>query len=152
MFGIMYMTANALGNSPQSFDVQAVTQSHSVVMSAENPASESSPQSIVELRNGHVAGLQKLACQSGSKNCIIWNSDSCVKYGQVIPCAALEQTGLPNSCWTPWLILKLTNVHGILNAVMQLTDKDVFTLCWIHNEAPYNSIVMHTHPWSCIKR
>ena len=46
MFGIVFMTATELENSPQSFDVYTVSQSHSVVMSAENPAPENSPQSI----------------------------------------------------------------------------------------------------------
>ena len=34
--------------------------SRSVVTSAENPAPDNSPQSIEELRNGHVANLQEL--------------------------------------------------------------------------------------------
>ena len=44
MFGIMFMTATGLENSPQSFDVYIVSQSRSVVTSAENPAPENSPQ------------------------------------------------------------------------------------------------------------
>ena len=44
----------------QCFDVYAVSQSRSVVTSAEKPASENSPQSIGELRNGHTTNLQKL--------------------------------------------------------------------------------------------
>ena len=60
MFGIMFVTATALENLPQSSDVYTVSQSRSVVMSAENPASENLLQSIGELRNGHVANLQKL--------------------------------------------------------------------------------------------
>ena len=65
MFGIMFMTAAGLENSPQSFDVYTVSQSHSVVTSAENPAPENSPQSTGELRNGHVANLQELLYQTG---------------------------------------------------------------------------------------
>ena len=57
MFGIMFMTATRLENSPQSFDVYTVSQSRSVVTSE---APENSPQSIGELRNGHVANLQEL--------------------------------------------------------------------------------------------
>ena len=71
MFGIMFMTATGLENSLQSFDVYTVSQSHSVVMSAENPAPENSPQSSGELRNGHVANLQELLYQIGSKNGVI---------------------------------------------------------------------------------
>ena len=71
MFGIMFMTATGLENSPQSFDVYTVSQSHSVVMFAENLAPENSPQSIGELRNGHVANLQELLYQTGSKNGVI---------------------------------------------------------------------------------
>ena len=44
----------------QSFGVYTVSQSRSVVASAENPAPDNSPQSIGELRNGHVANLQEL--------------------------------------------------------------------------------------------
>ena len=46
MFDIMFMTATGLENLPQSFDVYTVSQSCSMVMSAENPAPENSPQSI----------------------------------------------------------------------------------------------------------
>ena len=53
IFGIMFMTATGLENSPQSFGVYTVSQSRSVVTSAEN-------RSIEELRNGHVANLQDL--------------------------------------------------------------------------------------------
>ena len=60
IFGIMFMTATGLKNSPQSFGVYTVSQSRSVVTSAENPAPDNSPQSIGELRNGHVAILQEL--------------------------------------------------------------------------------------------
>ena len=60
IFGIMFMTATGLENSPQSFGVYTVPQSRSVVTSAENPAPDNSPQSIGELRNGHVANLQEL--------------------------------------------------------------------------------------------
>ena len=49
-----------LENSPQSFGVYTVSQSRSVVTSAENPAPDNSPQSIGELRNGHEANLQEL--------------------------------------------------------------------------------------------
>ena len=51
---------NKLENSPQSFGFYTVSQSRSVVTSAENPAPDNSPQSIGELRNGHVANLQEL--------------------------------------------------------------------------------------------
>ena len=71
MFSIMFMTATGLENSPQSFDVYTVSQYHSVVTSAENPAPENSPQSIGELRNGHAANLQELLYQIGSKNGVI---------------------------------------------------------------------------------
>ena len=40
-----------------------LSQSRSVVTSAENPAPDNSPQSIGELRNGHVANLQELYYQ-----------------------------------------------------------------------------------------
>ena len=60
IFGIMFMTATGVENSPQSFGVYTVSQSRSVVTSAENPASDNSPRSIGELRNGHVANLQEL--------------------------------------------------------------------------------------------
>ena len=60
IFGIMFMTATGLENSPQSFGVYTVSQSRSVVTSAENPAPDNSPQSIGELRNGYVANLQEL--------------------------------------------------------------------------------------------
>ena len=43
----------------------------SVVMSAEIPTLENSPQSIAELRNGHVANLQEQLYQTGSKNGVI---------------------------------------------------------------------------------
>ena len=42
------------------FGVYTVSQSRSVVASAENPAPDNSPQSIGELCNGHVANLQEL--------------------------------------------------------------------------------------------
>ena len=48
VFGIMFMTATGLENSSQSFDVYTVSQSRSVVTSAENPAPENSPQSVLE--------------------------------------------------------------------------------------------------------
>ena len=51
---------SGLENSPQSFGVYTDSQSRSVVMSAENPAPDNSPQSIGELRNGNVANLQEL--------------------------------------------------------------------------------------------
>ena len=38
IFGIMFMTATGLENSPQSFGAYTVSQSRSVVTSAENPA------------------------------------------------------------------------------------------------------------------
>ena len=60
MFGIMFMTATGLENSPQSFGVYTVSQSRSVVTSAENPAPDNSPQSIGGLRNLHMANLQEL--------------------------------------------------------------------------------------------
>ena len=78
MFGIMLMTATGLENSPQSFDVYTVSQTRSVVTSAENPAPENSPLSIAERRNRHVANLQELFYQTGSKNCLIKNSDTCI--------------------------------------------------------------------------
>ena len=59
IFGIMFMTATGLENTPQSFSVYTLSQSRSVVTSAENPAPNNSPQSIGELRNGHVANLQE---------------------------------------------------------------------------------------------
>ena len=71
IFGIMFMTATGLENSPQSFDVYPVSQYRSVVTSVENPAPDNSPQSIGELRNGHVANLQELLYQTGSKNGVI---------------------------------------------------------------------------------
>ena len=46
IFGIMFMTATGLDDSPQSFDVYTVSHSRSVVTCAENPAAEISPQSI----------------------------------------------------------------------------------------------------------
>ena len=55
-----FMTATWLEISPQSFGVYTVSQSRSVVTSAVNPAPDNSPQSIRELRNGHVANLQEL--------------------------------------------------------------------------------------------
>ena len=61
IFGIMFMTATGLENSPQSFGVYTVSQSRSVVTSAENPAPDNSPQSTGELRNGHVANIQELS-------------------------------------------------------------------------------------------
>ena len=60
IFGIMFMTAAGLDNSPQSFGVYTVSQYRSVVTSAENPAPDNSPQITGELRNGHVANLQEL--------------------------------------------------------------------------------------------
>ena len=78
LFGIMLMTATGLENSPESFDVYTVSQSHSVVTYAENPAPENSPQSIGELRIGLMANLQELLYQTGSKNGEISNSDTCV--------------------------------------------------------------------------
>ena len=62
-----------LENLPQSFGVYTVSQSRSVVTTAENPAPDNSPQSIGELRNGHVANLQELSLlyQTGSKNGVI---------------------------------------------------------------------------------
>ena len=50
MPNIIFMTATSSENSVQSFGVQVVSQSHSlVVTSAVNPASENSPQLIGEL-------------------------------------------------------------------------------------------------------
>ena len=60
IFGIIFMTATGMENSPQSFGVYTVSQSRSVVTSAENPTPDNSPQSIRELRNGHVANSQEL--------------------------------------------------------------------------------------------
>ena len=60
IFGIMFMTATGLEISPQSFGVYTVSQSRSVVTSAENPAPNNSPRSIGELRNGQLANLQEL--------------------------------------------------------------------------------------------
>ena len=60
IFGIILMTATGLENSTQSFGFYTVSQSRSVVTSAENPAPDNSPQSIGELRNGHVANLQEI--------------------------------------------------------------------------------------------
>ena len=71
IFGFMFMTATRLENSPKSFDVYPVSQSRSVVTSADNPAPDNSPQSIGELRNGHEANLQELLYQTGSKNGVI---------------------------------------------------------------------------------
>ena len=61
IFGIMFITATGLENLPQSFGIYTVSQSRSVVTSAETPAPDNSPQSIGELRNGHVANLQELS-------------------------------------------------------------------------------------------
>ena len=71
IFGIKLMTATGLENSPQSFDVYTVSQSRSVVTSAENPTPKNLPQSIGELRNGHVANLQERLYRTGSKNGVI---------------------------------------------------------------------------------
>ena len=71
MFGIMFMTATGLENSPRSFNVHTVSQSRSVVTSVENPAPENSPQSIEELHNGHVDNLQELLYQTGSQKGVI---------------------------------------------------------------------------------
>ena len=60
IFGITFMTATGLENSPESFGVYTVSQSRPVMTSAKNPAPDNSPQSIGELRNGHVANLQEL--------------------------------------------------------------------------------------------
>ena len=68
MFGIMFMKATGLENLPQSFDVYTISQARSSVTSAENPATENSPQSIGVLRNGHVVNLQEHLYQTGSKN------------------------------------------------------------------------------------
>ena len=65
MNGFMFMTATGPENSPQSFDVYTVSESHSEVMSAENPAPENSPQSIGEHHNRHVANLQELLYRTG---------------------------------------------------------------------------------------
>ena len=66
MFGIMFMTAPGLENSPQSFDVYTVSRSRSVVTSVENPDPENSPQAI-----GHMTNLQELLYKTGSKNGVI---------------------------------------------------------------------------------
>ena len=76
---IMFMTATGLENSPQSFDVYSVSQSRSMVTSAENPAPNNPSQSIGELRNGHVANLQELLYLTGSTNGVIENSFTCVQ-------------------------------------------------------------------------
>ena len=68
---IMFMTATGPENSPQSFDVYPVSQSRSVVTSAENRAPDNSPGSIGDLRNGQVAILQEILYQTGSKNGVI---------------------------------------------------------------------------------
>ena len=78
MFGIMFMTATGLENSPQSFDVYTLSQSRSVVTSAENPAPKNSPQSMGELRNGHMANLQELLYQIGSTHGMIYDFNTCV--------------------------------------------------------------------------
>ena len=49
----------------QSFGVYTVSQSRSVVTSAENPAPDNSPQSIGELRNGcYLCSSLELRCVS----------------------------------------------------------------------------------------
>ena len=60
IFGIMFMTAPGLENSPQSFGVYAVSHSRSVVTYADNSVPDNSPQSIGEHCNRHVANLQEL--------------------------------------------------------------------------------------------
>ena len=46
---IMFLATTPLDNASQPFDVETVSQYRSAVTSAENPASENSPQSIGEL-------------------------------------------------------------------------------------------------------
>ena len=75
----MFVTASAL-------DVTWRLDSFTVAFRGDvrgDPASENSPQSILELRNGPVADLQKLLCQPGSKNIVIWKSDTCANF--VVP-------------------------------------------------------------------
>ena len=60
IFGIMFMTATGL----EKF-ATVIWRLHCFTVSfrgdsAENPAPDNSPQSIGELRNGHVANLQEL--------------------------------------------------------------------------------------------
>ena len=79
VFGIMFMTATGLENSPQSFGVYTVSQSRSVVTSTENLAPDNSPQSIGDTpqwARGQFA--RTLLYQTGSKNGLIWNSYTCV--------------------------------------------------------------------------
>ena len=79
IFCIMFVTASAL-------DVTWRLDSFTVAFRGDvrgDPASENSPQSILELRNGPVADLHKLLCQPGSKNGVIWKSDTCVNF--VVP-------------------------------------------------------------------
>ena len=72
IFGIMFMTATGLENSPQSFGAYTVSQSRSVVTSAENPAADNSPQSIGELRQRARGQFTRtLLYQTGSKNGVI---------------------------------------------------------------------------------
>ena len=70
-FHVRHYVHDSHWRTRQSFDVYTVSRSHSVVMSVENPAPENSPQSSGELRNGHVANLQELLYQTGSKNGVI---------------------------------------------------------------------------------
>ena len=53
---------------------------------------------------------------------------------------------------TSFIDLILTKVHEMINTVMRLADKDLSTLCRTHNEAPYDSIVIHRYSWSSSKR
>ena len=68
IFGIMFITATGL----ESFGAYTVSQSRSVVTSAENPAPDNSPQSIGETPEWARGQFTRtLLYQTGSKNGMI---------------------------------------------------------------------------------
>ena len=112
----------------QSFGVYTVSQSRSVVTSAENPAPDNSPQSIGELRNGHVANLQELYYDNDNDNddnerillpCSRYidtsnHTHSIHHYWYHLKCSTLDkhtwQTGLEAIAYVPQYLLNKMNV------------------------------------------
>ena len=71
IFGIMFMTATGLENSPQSFGAYTVSQSRSVVTSAENPAPDNSSVNWRTPQRARGQFTRTLLYPTGSKNGVI---------------------------------------------------------------------------------
>ena len=67
MFDIMFMTATGLENSPHSFHAYTVSQSFSGDIRGESGPTELASVNWITPQSGHVANLQELLYQTGSK-------------------------------------------------------------------------------------